>query len=863
MSTRQSRWRRILLACISFLAATAMTLVVATALLTYLLVSGPHLSALRALVEQLGVVFAGQQTEHIALDLRLFPEEGRLAGDATLTLRSDEDGRRFFYFLLDDGLHVDDVRVLSPQAADASVYPLAVLNVVDVGIELDAGDRVDLAFTYSGKPGRGALALSESVLHPSRIFFSVDSFWYPSDVQGFFTTDVQVTLPADLTVVHNGSNEERRHRGNLQTVRWHSARPVSGLSLVAGHYSRSTREENGIAYHAFVPRGLDIDAEVVLAHAASANRILSAKLGPSGFERVTLCVDPRFRRAFNDGAGLLGIGTRHLRRGDYGFGLIAHEVAHNWWGNTVAEKWLSPGTGGQWIVEGFAEFSSLMAIEEAYGQTALTHRLEEELFDPRRQKEIGAMSSLDNSLDETAHDTIYRKGAYAAFMLREILGDDAYFSGLAAFLTRFRHKQAEASDLRRSLEETTKRDLAQFFDDWLQSDRSLDLSLDAFNEHTLTVNNVGDATMAHEVTLWTLPTPDGEPQSSVVRVGNRIALDPGTAQVVLDPLLAWADVRRDNNRYPRKRPPLFVHAHDGELLITYGERQTWARSALTLIDASGNRRQVWDFRHGMTAPPTWNPRRTAIIASHDDGDELLPAIVRLSGADGTRRIVGRGHDPSADANGAVYAARDDQIVRFDEDGTEAVFVHRRNHTLRQPRLSPNGKMVAYTAERDARVELRLVDRTRGVDRVAAAWERDRLRYRWSNDSSRLYVIAPGSWDWELWEVPVGSAPPRRLVDGAASFGDLALSPDGKQLAFTAAPAVDYPRTRRRLYVLDPQQHDVREIDVPGADVLDIAWRSGDAIVAVAADSDQRWTAPRRRSLKQILLADDRIEEVQF
>jgi dipeptidyl aminopeptidase/acylaminoacyl peptidase len=265
----------------------------------------------------------------------------------------------------------------------------------------------------------------------------------------------------------------------------------------------------------------------------------------------------------------------------------------------------------------------------------------------------------------------------------------------------------------------------------------------------------------------------------------------------------------------------------------------------------------------MSAAPRWTGKGESIVVSHDDGDGLLPAIVKLSGEDGARRVVGRGHGPAGDAEGALYAARKEEIVRFAADGAESVLVRRAGDTMRQPRPSPTGALVAYAAERDDRVELRIFDREAGSDRVAASWERDHIRHLWSADGSRLYVIAPGSWDWELWEVPVRAGSPRKLVGGAASISDLTFSPDGSMIAFLAAPAIDYPHARHRLYLLDPQHRQVREIDVAGVDLRDIAWRSKEAIVAVAAEAYEARLAPRRSSLKQILLADDRIEDLKF
>ena len=91
---------------------------------------------------------------------------------------------------------------------------------------------------------------------------------------------------------------------------------------------------------------------------------LAGHFGPSGFASATLFVPRRLARAFNDGSGLMGMPPRYFHDGRYGYETLAHELAHNWWGATVAERWLAPGTGGEWIVEGFAQ--ATRAVNFAY-----------------------------------------------------------------------------------------------------------------------------------------------------------------------------------------------------------------------------------------------------------------------------------------------------------------------------------------------------------------------------------------------------------------------------------------------------------------------------------------------------------------
>jgi Tol biopolymer transport system component len=589
---------------------------------------------------------------------------------------------------------------------------------------------------------------------------------------------------------------------------------------------------------------------------------LDERYGPSGFPQITLFVTRDLRRGFNDGSGLMGLSIRYFRAGDYGFGIIAHEIAHNWWGSTVAEKWLSPGTGGEWLVEGFAEFSSLIAIEAKYGAAGLTRRLASEFFDPERQAAVADMSVLDNVLAEaTARDTIYRKGAYVAIMLRAMLGEEAYFSTLRQFLERFRYQQATEADLQQMLQQLNGEDLARYFSDWVRSDRLADLSLDEAGPGAITVSNLGAATIAGPIDLWAFKKDGGEPIRTTVKVGDTVTLAADGDSWVLDPLLAWADMERENNRYPRRHDPVYAAAAPGGIVaLTRGGTLPWVRTTVSAT-ASGSTKQTWDFERGMAEPPAWSADAARLIVSTSEAAEPLPAIVTLA-TDGGRRLLGHGSAPAAAPDGAIYAGKHDRIVRLGSDGRETEVVQRRGEVLDMPLPSPDGTRLVYTAARGNHVELRAVRPDGRGDHVLLSWDRDWMLYRWSTEGTRLYAVAGGDWDWQIWEIPLGAGAVQVLAAGAAAIGDLALSPDGRQLAFTAAPSLDYPINRRQLYVLDPANRAVRNVDVPGADLSQVTWLDGEVVLVVATtvDPGHPWTLPAERSLKRVSVADGGIED---
>ncbi|HYD50555.1 MAG TPA: M1 family aminopeptidase, partial [Terriglobales bacterium] len=681
----------------------------------------------------------------------------------------------------------------------------------------------------AGLLGRGGRAIDadHALLGP-------DSFWYPADVRGFFTAEARITAPSPLTVVHNGADEQRIERGRLRETSWRSTRPVGGLALVAGRYRSAEGEHDNIRYRVVLGEDIDLDANGILRQMAAANRTLTATFGASGFEQSTLFVSSAVRRAFNDGSGLMGVAIHYFRDGDHGFQLIAHELAHNWWGATVAEKWLTPATGGEWLVEGFATFSSWLAVEAEHGRSGLARAIGRDMFDPQHQRVISEMSAFDNLLNEAAaRDTIYRKGGYAAFMLRQLLGAEPYYAALRAFLTAFRFQQATERDLQESLEQSTGVALGDYFDDWIRSRRLADLAVKKSPDGGWLLTNTGQARITGDIEVMTTSDQGPPPQLRTAKVGDRIEAEAG--EIIVDPYLQWADPWRENNRQPARINPIATAwAGNGNHLITYGEPFPWSRTTITLRDGENRARHHWELQRGLTSKPLWSADGTQAVFGHADGDDPYPMTVLLRD-DGARRNLGRGSSPSFAPDGTIYAARGEHIVAFPNDATETKVVERDGWLLGQPRVSPDGAHLAYSAAQDNTVEIRVRQFAGGRERRLLSTDRDRVLLEWSADSATLFVAHGGDSDWRISALPLDERPARVLAAGIVTLDDLARSPNGEHLAFTAAPDPTYPDLRSRLYVLTIGSESVATFDVADHDLEDIAWQSDNAIAAIAAE----------------------------
>jgi aminopeptidase N len=146
--------------------------------------------------------------------------------------------------------------------------------------------------------------------------------------------------------------------------------------------------------------------------------------------------------------------------------LMAHEIAHQWFGNSVSENdWHHI-----WLSEGFATYLTAVYQEKTYGK----EKFDEAMKSARDQVLEFSSGSSKPVVDTTVTNLMkllnpnsYQKGAWVLHMLRRELGDDLFWKGIRLFYESFRNKNALTNDLQKIMERVSKKDLGKFFNQWL------------------------------------------------------------------------------------------------------------------------------------------------------------------------------------------------------------------------------------------------------------------------------------------------------------------------------------------------------------------------------------------------------------
>jgi aminopeptidase N len=188
-------------------------------------------------------------------------------------------------------------------------------------------------------------------------------------------------------------------------------------------------------------------------------------IGPFSYEKL----------ANVEAAGLNG-GTEHASAIFYGeksitnrpaTNLVAHEIAHQWFGDSVTEKdW-----DDVWLSEGFATYFTLLCTEHYGGRDAFVAGLKHsrEVVFTTEKKNPGVAVRHDNLSDMTKvlNQLVYQKGGWTLHMLRRQIGTEKYWAGVRDYYRRYRNGNASTEDFRKVMEENSGTDLGWFFEQWL------------------------------------------------------------------------------------------------------------------------------------------------------------------------------------------------------------------------------------------------------------------------------------------------------------------------------------------------------------------------------------------------------------
>jgi len=334
-----------------------------------------------------------------------------------------------------------------------------------------------LSLTYSCRPERGLYFFHPDSSTPDQAVQiwsqgegQDNHFWFPcyDYPNEKATMEMIVTVDSGLTAVSNGRLITRLNIGR-QTIfyyRFDRPLPVYLISLIVGKYKRYVQFYKTVPLEYYVyPKYSRQDALRSFGRTPDMVEFFSRYSGfdyPYSKYTQTIISHFMYSGMENISATTLTDRTMHSRRAHLDFeseGLVAHELAHQWFGDLVTcRDWTDT-----WLNEGFATYFTDLYYEHWKGYDVFRYRVWRRDQLPTIKNNLNRPRPLSG---KNAGD-IYIKGASVLHMLRIKMGDGLFREGIKNYLQRHAFANAESSDLRQALENSSGMNLHEFFRQWV------------------------------------------------------------------------------------------------------------------------------------------------------------------------------------------------------------------------------------------------------------------------------------------------------------------------------------------------------------------------------------------------------------
>ena len=188
-------------------------------------------------------------------------------------------------------------------------------------------------------------------------------------------------------------------------------------------------------------------------------------VGPYPFQKLAH-VQSATRFGGMENASAIFYAERALASGRNMEGTVAHETAHQWFGDSVTQvDWPE-----LWLSEGFATYFGHLFFEHAQGKGDFRRRMEQDRQEVLASEDVRrpVIDRREHDLFALLNDNNYPEGGWVLHMLRGIVGDDAFFQAVRNYYADFAGRNATTDDFRRAVEATSRQDLSWFFHQWLE-----------------------------------------------------------------------------------------------------------------------------------------------------------------------------------------------------------------------------------------------------------------------------------------------------------------------------------------------------------------------------------------------------------
>ncbi|MEK6577799.1 MAG: M1 family metallopeptidase, partial [Bdellovibrionota bacterium] len=355
---------------------------------------------------------------------------------------------------------------------------------IDLNRPYGPKDSLTIAIEYhwDADRGRGVYFKSRTGVNDVEAIYTqsepeISKFWFPTNSHPNDRANFEsfISVPEEFTAISNGALSGITTKDGMKTFHWSMAMPQASYLFVAtaGKFGVHHENWNGIPVDFYGPSD-DMDRVTYsLRDTPDMLTFISSKTGfRFPYEKYAQTVVPQYAWGGMEHttATTLTDKTIHSPDEDSQFSsnhLLAHELAHQWFGDLVTCK----SWDHIWLNEGFASYFDALYQEHRQGRANYLKTMvgvsSWYFMEEDEEARPVVFPFIHSGLDEYFDSRAYAKGSWILHMLRNTLGDDIFFKGIQTYLYRYQGQVVNTEMFRKVMEEVAVKDLYWFFDQWV------------------------------------------------------------------------------------------------------------------------------------------------------------------------------------------------------------------------------------------------------------------------------------------------------------------------------------------------------------------------------------------------------------
>ena len=292
---------------------------------------------------------------------------------------------------------------------------------------------------------------------------------YPGDKATF---TLQLVLPSNLTAVGNGElTSQRDLPNNKRLTEWRQRSPIPTyiFGFAAGPFKVVKEKHRNVELQYLATNYSEPEIRRIFRATPDMLDFFEARAGMKYADKTytQVLAAGGVEQEMSSFTALKEAYGKEVLDNEQDLWLAAHEFAHQWWGNMVTcRDW-----NHFWLNEGIATFIAAAYLEHRFGRAVYLHEIETYRANYEKVRAAGKDKSLifPDWLHPTSEDRtlVYDKGAYVLHLLREEMGERAFWRGLQIFTRRHFGKSVVTSDFIAAMEEANGKSLHDFFAKWV------------------------------------------------------------------------------------------------------------------------------------------------------------------------------------------------------------------------------------------------------------------------------------------------------------------------------------------------------------------------------------------------------------